>query len=216
MCPSTRDLLIVEQNPSLEQWKQIDELCCRTGNGGEPIARERWNFFSHVWVSPYQRLRPSWTYFMQAPGVGVVGYLTGCPDTSSYYTDYRLKVLPGLILEALIRAPREKDARNFLRRLLRVDPTPESSFQSGLRLRLKKEFPAHLHINFDPAYRGRGAGAELIEAYCEDLKRQGVTGLHLFCGKGPLGFYFRAGFIELAKVEFRPGVWVYALGKKIA
>ena len=30
-------------------WKKVGELCCRTGNGGDPIANERWEIFERIW-----------------------------------------------------------------------------------------------------------------------------------------------------------------------
>jgi ribosomal protein S18 acetylase RimI-like enzyme len=40
-------------------------------------------------------------------------------------------------------------------------------------------YPAHLHINVDAAWRGRGAGRSLMEAYLAQLRSMGVPGVYL-------------------------------------
>ena len=67
---------------SAEDWADVRSLCCRTGNGGDPIDRKRWPLFAELWIGPYQRLVPDWTYVAEVDG-RVVGYLTGCPDTAA-------------------------------------------------------------------------------------------------------------------------------------
>ena len=42
------DSISIEKiSPKLDTdvWTAIGDLCCRTGNGGEPIDRERWELF---------------------------------------------------------------------------------------------------------------------------------------------------------------------------
>ena len=63
-------------------WTAVGELCCRTGNGGDPISVERWELFARIWIEPSRALMPEWCYVALVDR-RVVGYLTGCPDTSS-------------------------------------------------------------------------------------------------------------------------------------
>ncbi len=59
-----------------------------------------------------------------------------------------------------------------------------------------EQYPAHLHINVHPEGQGKGIGKKLIEAYCADLARAGIPGVHLITSttaKNP-GFYRRVGF----------------------
>jgi ribosomal protein S18 acetylase RimI-like enzyme len=57
-------------------------------------------------------------------------------------------------------------------------------------------FPAHLHINLAPQYRGRGAGSRLIAAFVLHAEAAGSAGVHVVTGKGMrnVGFYQRNGF----------------------
>jgi GNAT superfamily N-acetyltransferase len=45
-------------------------------------------------------------------------------------------------------------------------------------------FPAHLHINLAPAFRSRGVGARLIDAFADYAARQGAAGMHIVTGAG--------------------------------
>lgn len=65
-------------------WAAVRELCCRTGNNGDPIAPERWELFSRIWIEPYEKILPEWTYVAEG-GKSIVGYLTGCPDSRKFY-----------------------------------------------------------------------------------------------------------------------------------
>ena len=63
---------------------------------------------------------------------------------------------------------------------------------------LCRQFPAHLHINLAPAFRNRGTGARLIEAFADTARRVGAPGMHVVTGRGMrnVRFYERCGFTE--------------------
>jgi ribosomal protein S18 acetylase RimI-like enzyme len=65
------------------------------------------------------------------------------------------------------------------------------------------EFPAHLHVNLAPAYRSRGIGAALIDAFAEDAARAGAKGVHIVTSADSrnVRFYERAGFSEQARTS---------------
>jgi len=59
-------------------------------------------------------------------------------------------------------------------------------------------FPAHLHVNLAPAFRGVGLGARLIEAFAMHAAEAGARGMHAVTGKAArnVRFYLRCGFAE--------------------
>ncbi len=63
-----------------------------------------------------------------------------------------------------------------------------------------EKYPAHLHINLAPAYRSRGIGAALIEAFVSDAKRAGAKGAHVVTSADArnVRFYERVGFAPRA------------------
>lgn len=195
-------------------WRAIREICCRTGDNGEPIAAERWEFFWRLWISPYEKLLPEWTYVAISDGA-VVGYLTGCPGSEEFNRErFWRSDLPLLARVACGRYRGVADARAFARRMLGLARPVETRFSRGLRQTLIRSYPAHLHINLDADFRRAGLGRLLIENYLFDLRRSGVAGVHLFCGAAPVEFYRRLHFQVLETVGLRETV-VFALGQQL-
>jgi GNAT superfamily N-acetyltransferase len=63
---------------------------------------------------------------------------------------------------------------------------------------LTARYPAQLHINLDAAWRGRGIGARLVDAFAEHAREAGAPGVHVVTQRGlrNVGFYLRNGFRE--------------------
>jgi GNAT superfamily N-acetyltransferase len=68
---------------------------------------------------------------------------------------------------------------------------------------LTSRFPAHLHINLAPAFRNRGIGGRLIEAFVAEVKRNGAPGVHVVTSANSdnVRFYNRNGFIEVGRTK---------------
>ncbi len=176
----------------------------------------RWRFFGEFWVGPYERFLPEWTYTLRDPAGSVIGYLTGAPDTSRIEIAKRFKHWPRLWAGiASGRFPWNADTRQFARRRLGLEKGPESLFSAETERSIRERFPAHLHINLRPEFQGQRAGDRLLGAYFTDLRHARVSGVHVRCGQGPLGFYLRTGFQVLQQIEYRPGVFVFTLGKRL-
>ena len=78
-------------------------------------------------------------------------------------------------------------------------------------------YPAHLHINLDAAWRGKGIGARLIEAFAEQAARAGVAGVHIVTGAAArnIGFYRRCGFEPLREAQWN-GNAILFMGRDLA
>jgi len=63
---------------------------------------------------------------------------------------------------------------------------------------LCRAFPAHLHINLAPAFRSKGLGARLIEAFAAYAAAAGAPGMHVVTAEGArnVRFYARCGLTE--------------------
>jgi GNAT superfamily N-acetyltransferase len=75
---------------------------------------------------------------------------------------------------------------------------------------LSRRYPAHLHINLAPQWRGQGIGGRLIDAFAAHAARHGVAGIHAVTGEGSRNnsFYVRCGFACLRRAEIE--------GKRVA
>ena len=212
--PITIRRLTVNGESERAVWHAIGSLCCRTGDNGAPIAPERWQLFVRIWIEPYEKQLPDWTYVAEAGGE-VVGYLTGCPDSKNFNRRNFWRSTVPLLGDILLgRFRGQRDARAFARRALGIAPSVERRFPIHVRRQIRSIYPAHLHINVDARFRGGGVGRQLCHAYFADLRAQGITGIHLYCGADPLKFYLRLGFEELSSLRLG-GVAVHLLGKMI-
>ncbi|MEI9900288.1 MAG: GNAT family N-acetyltransferase [Hyphomicrobium sp.] len=79
-----------------------------------------------------------------------------------------------------------------------------------------RDYPAHLHINLAPAYRSRGIGGELIEAFIADAARAGARGAHVVTSAEArnVRFYERVGFAPRA-YTMSNGSRLVLLGRRI-
>ena len=81
---------------------------------------------------------------------------------------------------------------------------------------LCRRFPAHLHINLAPAFRGLGLGARLIEAFATHAAAAGAPGMHVVTAEAArnVRFYERTGFAERGASLFN-GRRVVLLGRPL-
>lgn len=63
---------------------------------------------------------------------------------------------------------------------------------------LTRQFPAHLHVNLAPQYRGSGAGSALVARFVAEAADGGAPGVHVVTSRGArnVRFYERNGFTE--------------------
>jgi GNAT superfamily N-acetyltransferase len=63
---------------------------------------------------------------------------------------------------------------------------------------LTERYPAQLHVNLAPEWRGQGVGRDLVEAFCAHAREAGVPGVHVVTSRGMrnVRFYTACGFSE--------------------
>lgn len=83
------------------------------------------------------------------------------------------------------------------------DPSNRSAEDGGIAAfrDVNRRYPAHLHVNVAPAYRGAGIGGRLIDAFVADARGTGAVGVHVVTGatSANVRFYNRNGFREIAR-----------------
>jgi GNAT superfamily N-acetyltransferase len=82
---------------------------------------------------------------------------------------------------------------------------------------LTVRYPAHLHINLDPAWRSQGIGGRLIDAFAQQAARAGAAGVHVVTGAAArnVGFYRRCRFAPLREAQWN-GNAILLMGRDLA
>jgi ribosomal protein S18 acetylase RimI-like enzyme len=153
----------------------VMRIAADTAYFGDPIEiyMEDRNVFLDAFYAYYTDLEPehAWVACAQKE---VAGFLMGCVDAHAHGRKFRCIILPQLIGK-LLRGKYRFGKRSF-------------GYLAGLMGGvLRGEFthvdletyPARLHINVDSAWRGRGLGQQLMEAYLQQLRGLGVRGVYL-------------------------------------
>ncbi len=78
------------------------------------------------------------------------------------------------------------------------------------------DYPAHLHINTHPDFRGLGCGQKLIEKFVADLQLQKIVGLHIvtLLGDANIQFYKKNGFREIGQRTCGENATLLLMGMK--
>jgi GNAT superfamily N-acetyltransferase len=78
-----------------------------------------------------------------------------------------------------------------------------------------KDFPAQLHVNLLPGWRGFGLGSRLIQTLVNDMARASVPGVHVVTGRAMrnVRYYEANGFAEVAGTTWN-GKSLVMLGRR--
>jgi len=192
-------------------WHTIGAICCRTASNRVFRNARDQELFTSIWIEPYEKLRPNWTYVAEVDG-RVVGYLTGCPDSPAFSRKKYLRCTLPLVARIACGGYRGATRPgNFVRQAFGLKRSPESIFPSALKRELSAHYPAHLHMNVEPTHQKTGAGTALFQRYATDIEQAGISGIHVYCAAAPLPFYLRLNFKELGCERFLDA-YIYLLG----
>jgi ribosomal protein S18 acetylase RimI-like enzyme len=187
----------------------VRRICCDAVQAGLPLSDDVFvdrELFADLWTSWFTDECPdsTWVVVSHTPLDGsVVGYLTGCEDTRRWLAWSR-SAWPLALGRAASRGRLlRSDAAKFLIRNTRL------LFAAGARAALSRphseaeRFPAHLHINMTPHFRGAGVGRALIERFINRLRESRISGVHAVVGgdnQRAQAFFSREGFRVLARI----------------
>ncbi|EEF57805.1 GNAT family N-acetyltransferase [Pedosphaera parvula] len=197
------DLVLLREPPCQEQicirpcktsdHGSIQRLCCETGFLGRPVDPmfHDHDLFAELFTRPYLDYEPGWSMVAEANG-RIVGYLLG---SVSRYFDW-LQLWCGFQTASKMgfrfatgRYANHARSRKFVRWL----------FTAGMKEQPKHpDGAAHLHLDIDARYRGRGIGRKLWETYEQRLRGVGIERCYgaFFShpGRRPESAYARFGF----------------------
>ena len=81
---------------------------------------------------------------------------------------------------------------------------------------LTAEYPAQLHVNVSPDWRGHGIGARLVQTFAADAARAGVPAVHVVTTRGMrnVRYYASNGFVEVGSTHWN-GRDLVMLGRRL-
>lgn len=150
----------------------VRQICCETADNGHPM--DEWfpdrEIFADLLMRYYTDSEPG-SLWVAVSGVEVVGYLAACCDTRRFWWVMGLWILPVTVLKALTRGTLW---RPKVRALLWAN---RSALWRCAKIPLA-DYPAHLHINLRPEFRGYGIGRALLEQWLRCARQAGIRGVH--------------------------------------
>jgi GNAT superfamily N-acetyltransferase len=175
----------------------LRQICCDTADAGQPVERffpDR-EVFGDLLTDYYVKYEPQST-FVADNGGEVVGYLNGCLDTKRFLSTMKWRIVPVVLVKALLRGTLWHPQTM---RLLRTN--------IGLWLKNGRrtgpafdDYPAHLHVNVRQGFRGQRLGQRLVATFCERARDAGVRGVHagVSAENAPARHFFeQLGFAEV-------------------
>ena len=189
----------------------VYEICLKTGDSGKDAA-ELFNdpyLIGHYYAAPYL-IFPDSICFIAESQCRPQGYIIAVPDTIAFNQWLEKDWLPPLRLRYPLQSPQDevrlKKEKEIIKAIHNTHfpiDTAEQPWLSG--------YPAHLHIDLLPSLQGKGMGRTLTDTLFDQLKKQGVPGLHLGVGSsnaGAVAFYQKLGFTVL-----KEETWGFTMGK---
>lgn len=196
--------------PQIRPYRDADrdalyEICVKTADAGGDatgiLTDDR--LWGDIWAVPYAVRQPDLCWVVESDDGRTIGYLVATDDTDAFEQWFRDQWWPSKVMTYPLSGAAE--------------PTREDSLIGYANRRAPgvekhtAEYPAHLHIDLLPETQGMGMGRQLMDILFAELRRRGVTGLHL--GMNPANvragaFYERLG---MRRLESNPDTVMYGI-----
>lgn len=176
---------------------KLYDICLQTGDSGRDAAHlyRDPKVIGHVYAGAYGVLSPE-TAFVVEDGEGVGGYIIGAIDTYAFEKRCEAEWWPKLRERYAdpVGDPESwsRDAR-MAHHIHHPHRTPR---------RINERYPAHLHIDLQPRFQGRGVGRQMVDLWLAKVSTMGAHGACLGTGDGnprAVRFYRAYGFHEVER-----------------
>lgn len=157
-----------------------------------------------VYLSPYMDLEPE-SLFVAIVDAAMVGYLTGCLDSSAFPSESD-RIDRAIKDHRLLRHP--APVKFFLRASIDV-LTERIMGRSAAGELADRRWPAHLHINVVAEFRGGRVAPALMSRWIDRLVDAGSPGCHLQTlveNTRAVRFFERFGFANHGQTPLVPGM----------
>jgi ribosomal protein S18 acetylase RimI-like enzyme len=161
-------------NPEIRKFKDTDRdevrsIATATATG---YPRTDLQLVADLITEYYVTYEPEHLLVGEASGE-VVGYLSGCFDSSRCRWLKGTRVIPKSIVKALVRGEVGWRELRYLGSFIYV------AVHGGLRSSPPAGYPAHFHINVAKNWRGKGLGTQLAKKFLKMLSDNGISGVHV-------------------------------------
>lgn len=176
--------------------------------GADSVVDQLWGHADSeaaVYLEPYLEREPESLLVAETGGM-LVGYLTGCRDTSRFPSESE-RMERAIRDHRLFLRPRVMGF--FARSLLDVAMTRlrhGEQIEDGF---LDPRWPAHLHMAVHADVRGTGVAEALMRRWLARLEQEGVPGCHLQTSvenRRAVRFFTRMGFVPHGPTPPIPGM----------
>ena len=191
---------IIIRNFKPEEKKAIREISVQSSIFGEYIEQKLLNeeIIADLLTYYFIEYEPQFCFVAEKDSE-VVGYLLGSSDVQKMHKVIRSKVIPELVKKAfqsglIFRAPNLGLMKNVL----------NSYFKGEFKVPdFSQEYPATLHVNISPRYRGKMIGSLLVYHFLQILKEKQIKGIHFgVLSEKAKRFFEKLGFEILFSGEY--------------
>lgn len=176
----------------------IRRIYAETAFFGEPaeVYFDDRTLFADLGIDAYLDHYPDYAWVVERDG-SVAGYVVGCPRGDGAIRLHNLVRLPRILARLIVGRYRlGRKTFTYVRDQL-------VAALRGELVEIRSDlYPANLHINLLPAYRGCGLGSALLSTYLARLSADGVPGVHVVTSErnvAAVRLYRRFGFAVLAE-----------------
>ncbi len=178
----------------------VRRICFDTalyGKSIRPILRDE-RLVTQALLGSYLRFERS-HFWVAVSETALAGYVCGGLEASFFSSRHAWRILPGLLGRFLAKGHAWNPA---VWRFLRAGAVQAAQCKAIRNDEFLARYPAHLHVNLAPAYRGAGVGRRLVGTFLQEASTAGVPGLHVSVGS-PSGwaFFKQMGFEEHAAFQ---------------
>lgn len=161
-----------------KDYERMHKICYETSSGFD--SEDGKKILYTMYCDYYINEEPESCFVAVNDDDEAVGYIICAPDDERYQRVFKEKYAPTLKELSLFKYLFHYAGEFFAKKI-------------------RKNYPAHLHIDILPEGQRQGLGTSLMDTLIAHLKGRGVKGVHLGCGasnqKG-VNFYRKYGFKE--------------------
>ncbi len=183
---------IIVRNFQLEEREAVREISVQSSIFAQYIERQLLNedIIADLLTFYYLEYEPQSCFVAEKNGE-VVGYLLGSIDVLKMRKDIKNRVIPVLAKKTFQNGLIFRSANlNLMKNLL------YSYCKGEFRVPdFSQEYPATLHVNIAPQYRGKMIGSLLVYHFLQILKEKQVRGIHFgVLSEKAKNFFIKLGF----------------------